>query len=339
MTALERPIQTIPYPWVDLNPLLQRYFLGVSFGISADLLILSTGFILPLSIILSMFIGAISIYVVGNWYLVTQGITYFSQEYRTGMSISLTWQRSMLFAWAVPFVGLSVAAGICPLLHRPKILVNAFKSLFATGKEAVRERKLIILAFAGFLAASISSVVIVHYLVPGFPIWILFLLSTGWSLVYVLIAARSMGETGVLFDVPYVNYMMYKFSGYPKIDIYFAPLTITTSSGAGWCGTFFICDDIGLPVNNFIKLWLIAAPISILMGFFYVASFWRMAPMPSGMYTGLLSFWPVQAAQQALWLSRSREIFNPLGVLGGFLVGVGIYFTSVISRIPLSLLV
>jgi hypothetical protein len=55
------------------------------------------------------------------------------------------------------------------------------------------------------------------------------------------------------------------------------------------------------------------------MAFFYVNVFWRLAPIPSLIYPGTVTTWPIQNTFQLLFITGSREIFQPLWLVYGFI--------------------
>ena len=302
----------LPIPWVDYNYLIEMFMPGASFGIATDLIIYATGFVLPFKAVVGIFIGSVAVFFFGNYFLVKENIW---SGYMPGMNISdiLTW--SQLSFWASPVIGISIAASLLPLIRHPKFLVTVFKFAFPS-KRKVRGREWIYLPI--FIAATLADALVIHMLVPNFPIWIIILLSTGWSFLYANIATRSLGTTGMSINVPYVVEGAYIASGYTGVDIWFAPLIVVNCGGGQVVQNFKVCDMLETKISSWIKGYFVAAAISSIMSLVYLDFFLRMAPIPSSMYPATQIYWPVNLIYRFLWITRSIKIFNPTTILGGF---------------------
>jgi len=320
----------LPIPWVDYNPYLHMIVPGASFGISTDILLITTGFIVPFNVCVSMFIGSFTLYFIGNYLLVNFGLTQFAQEWRPGMTTTMSWERSLLYAWFIPSIGFAAAVGILPLIRHPTVILNTFRRLRGTKGGSSYLYRIFILFLAGALGSSILS----WWLVPGFPFWIFVLLSVGWSFILALITGRAIGVTGLSINVPYVREFSYIFSGYKGIDIWLVSPYI--GSGTGWLTQLKVVELCDTSPSSYIKAWLLAYPIALGLSFFYTEQFWRIAPIPSSVYPGTLIFWPTEANIQAIWLTRNIQIFQPALILYSFGIASVLYLLVDFFHLPLS---
>lgn len=327
-------IVIIPQPWVDLSKWVGAILPGASFGIATDLTQFAIGFIIPFDVVVSMFVGSFAFYFVGNSVLVNQGLF---PDWFPGMSLSTTWERSVLGFWVSPMIGLAVAAALLPILRRPGHLVRALKDLVrlpAAGKGGRVSLKVII---AVYLFGTLGSVVLVWILVPGFRffLWILVLLSVGWSFVYTIASARSVGITGMGIPSLYVTEAAYISTGYQSADIWFAPLVVS-GGGAMWCALFKVADLTETNPVEYIKAYFFAVVVAFIAGFVFVSLFWSMAPIPSSLFP--CPGWPITASMQSLFMTRSLELFKPPLLLGALAVGAALFGLVEFVHLPISLI-
>jgi len=305
--------QPIPVPWIDLNPVLHKVIRGASFGIATDLVILANGLIIPRPVVIAIFVTSFIVSMVINPILVMQGISQFSQEFFEGMSIQDIMQRSTLFFWANPIIGIAIGIGVMPLLRHPNVFISSIKTLVRGRGEGRFPLWITLLPFIG---GTLALTLLLYYLVPGFPIHILLLLNMGWSFVYFLTTARASG-IAMPVTIPYVRELALMASGYPGYDIWFAPIyTMPTD----YTSSFKVCDLTDTDPMDFVKTVLLVAPLAILFGFVFINSFWTVAPIPSATYRGVFIMWPVQASMQTVFISRFPGVFNPILILGSFVL-------------------
>ena len=334
------PMVAIPQPWIDLNRLVGWILPGASFGVATGLTVFAMGFILPFNVIVSMFIGSVSFYFVGNTLLVNWGLF---TEWFPGMSVSDAWTRSVLGFWASPMIGLIIAAAILPLVRHPGNFVKTFRDLLKMPTVAKRGGSISLkLIMALFLLTTLGSVLFVWMLVPGFRswVWVLILLSVGWTFIFTFASARAIGVTGMGPIAPYsptlyVREASYIATGYTGVDIWFAPLVVS-SGGAFMCAVFKTAKLTDTNPIDYVKAYFIAFFIALIMGYIYVSAFWRIAPMPSALFP--CPFWPLTATIQSLFITRSLELFNPTLLIGAATVGSILFLIIEIGHLPLSLM-
>jgi len=315
--AAGTPLSLLPIPWYDFNIELQRYLPGASLGVATDLMVFCGGIVLPLNVVISMFIGSFSVYFLANWLFVHFGLTPWATHWTPGMDISMILRESILYFWACPTIGIAIAAGLVPLIMHPRIISKTLKSLmhpYSYSSERVSGPLISGKIIASlFIISSLGGTFLVWGLVPTAPLWLLFLLFFGWSILSTLVSSRMLGIAGVGFEAPYINQIAIYASGYTGYDLWFAPLPI--AQGSGWCATFKICQLAKTTITSYLKAWIAAFALAILTSFIFVSTLWNLAPIPSAMYPGAAIMWPVQATYQALWVARPLEFFRPEWIL------------------------
>jgi len=327
-------VQLVPIPWIDMNQQVEGVFPGASFGLATDIIPYTTGLVIPFSVATSMMIGSLAIYFFGNWITVSQGIG--PRWWLPGMKIDLAAQQSILYFWAPITIGLTLAAGVGPLLRRPRSLIRAFSSLANPFARRGKRRsdpvpgKAVILTLILSLGGGTAVFMI---LAPDFVfanLWILPFM-VGMPFVTTIIGGRIRGETGVKvkakeLQVEELQKIMYLMSGYPKVDVWFAPNPMT-KQGAGWLSTLKVAQLTETKASSAVKAYLLLLPFTVVIGLLYVQLLWRMAPIPSGRYPGAQIFWPIRATYDSLWIrGQQAGMFNVQWIFSSLAVGTGVYF-------------
>jgi hypothetical protein len=313
------PFSPIPIPWADFNKFFHPFIPGISLGLGTDLIILTTGFIVPFYVCLAIFIGSFAIYGIGNIILVTQRATIFGQTWTEGMSVADSWQRSMMYAWSGPLIGLAVAVGVLPLIRRPEVLVGLSQLL--RGKKKVKVRIPLHIMLVPWLISTVGLSIVDYVFAPDMPIWFFLLINVFWSFSYILINGRAAG-VAMPISIPYVRELAIIASGYGGYNAWFVPMHVYPGD---WCSMYKICDLTETHPLSFAKAMALVWPIALFFGFLYTQNFWRIAPIPSASYPGVNVYWPITATLQALLISRPAGVFEPLTVIYGFIVSIVIF--------------
>lgn len=330
-------------PWVDLNVALHRMGLrGASLGVNVDPALFATGLVVPFAVVSSMFIGSFALYFIGNVLLVNLSITDFAKEWFEGMSLTLTMQRSILHAWISPTIGMLLAAGMMPLIRHPRLLVESFRGL-SVRKRGGHALTSLYGLLAVWLGASLASVALVYYLVPGYPVWIMLFFSVGWSLFWSIVTSRAIGLVGTAPNPPGIlNVMKYGYislSGYSGIDIWFIDPVISLG-GSSWCASFKVAELCETSPASYVKAYLLAIPVALTVSFLCVDRFWSVAPMPSAVYAGTATFWPLEALSQSIWITGAQRpaVIRPAWILGGFGIAAVLFLFADFLRLPISVI-
>ncbi|MBS7608956.1 hypothetical protein KEJ19_00085 [Candidatus Bathyarchaeota archaeon] len=333
-------IAPIPIPWAEIP--IDAILPGATLGFATDLFVFATGFIIPFNVVVSIFIGSLGPYVIGNPILVylfppTPGRLGGLFGYASGMRIRDIWNMSMLRIWASPNIGVSLAAGLIPLALNWRrvwdILIGSLKALMRGGKGARFSLVPIVLWLGGVIPLTAIPII----LVPGFPAWILILLGIGMPLISSIIAGRGIGETGYAISIPYVREGAYLVSGYQGIDIWYTSPPLG-GGGAGICANLAVCDMTETSHRSWILAYIIAMAIALFLGFLYVEAFWRISPIPSSSYPATVIFWPIQVLNSVIWVSRSQISWVPENIIFAFVISSAATITCHFLKFPFSII-
>lgn len=340
----------------DLSYLVEYFLKASSFGIDSTLTTFVTGFIISLPVLSVMLLASIGAYFFGNHFLYEYGIW---PEWVPGMSVSTAWSRSQLYFWVSVGIGISLSAVFIPLIMRPQILIEALKSL-AKVKEKNGGTALWLLILL-FLGATFGAVLLVHILVPGFPLWILIAFSVGWSFFASFISANAQGVgASSSFNIPYLRESIIYFSGYRGVDIWFANyltwtsapagsvpppnigLPLISTGGANIATSFKQADFLGVRKEDYIKALILVTALSWLMSFFYTNLFVNIASIPSSAYPYTVTGWPIEVMERNRWIGWlwSGVLFKPDVIIYSFVIGTIIAIVSVflkIAYVPVSI--
>ncbi|MEM2921575.1 MAG: hypothetical protein QXF26_04575 [Candidatus Bathyarchaeia archaeon] len=340
----------------DFSYLTEYFLTGSSFGIDTTFTTFATGFILPMPVLTVMFLTSLGAYFLGNHYLYEFGIW---PEWVPGMQVGTAWMRSQLYFWTSVGIGFSLAATLIPLLMRPRILIGAFRSLTRTRGQERGASAWLLLAL--FFSATLGAVLLVHILVPGFPLWILIAFSVGWSFFASFISANAQGVgASSSFNIPYLRESVIYFSGYKGIDIWFANyltwssaasgalpppnigLPLISVSGANIAAAFKQADFLGVLKKDYIYAFVLVTATSFLMSFLYTNLFLNIANIPSSAYPYTITGWPVEVMERNRWIQWlwSGILFKPDVVLESLAFGTAVTVASVwfkVTYVPVSI--
>jgi hypothetical protein len=324
----------IPFPWIDMNSIVELALPGGSFGVATSLVPFATGIVIPSSVAIAQGVSGILVYLFGNALLQKLGVF---RGWLPGMNVSLCWQRSILDFWASAIIGASIAAGITPTLIRRRYFIEAFKTL-AHLPSGFREAGYLPLwaILAMYICSTISIIGITLWLVPSFIpyLWVLILISPVWSFLATLVSSRSIGLSGVPLNVPFVKEGALIALPYSNTDIWFAPLYV--GAGGIWVHRIAVAKRTQTNISSVIMAYFISLPIQMVMGFIYLSSFWKMAPIPSNFYPATAIEWPVRATWLGLWATKQIAILDPMLLVESLILGVVSSLAIEYFKLPLS---
>jgi len=327
----------IPIPWFDFNYNLEPILPGASFGIATDPMTFVFGFILPLSVIVSMFASSFAIFFIGNYLMKEWGLW---AQWLPGMNVGDSYTQSILHVWAPAIIGVSVSAALIPLLARPQILIRAFKSIVKIELKAVEPGEVPPFVFLiGYLASTAATAFLFHLLVPDFPWIIIVFITIIWPLILSLYTSRGRGETGLSLEVPYIREGLTLLSGYRGIDVWLVPLRgFPSASGGAHVQWLKVSEMLGVKVTDYIKGYFIALAIALVMNFIYTSIIWSMAPIPSYVFPAAQIYWPLSASFFKLWISGGVSLINPPLIFGGAVIIGLLYAFSQLLHVPISVI-
>jgi len=335
-------ISLIPIPWYDLTSSLELYIPGGAFAIATDAIVLASGMILPIPIVISMFVGSVIRYLVVNPLLVNMGWTLWATRWVPGMKIERIIIDSTLYFWLNPMIGLGFAVGLVPIILHGKSFARSIKAVFQSGKPTshrICEPTPNLMFISFFLIGTVGPVALFWFLVPDFPLWTLILYVVVFPFLVGSAASRTIGETGAALDVPYLKQLTILASGYPatgQIDAWYLPLGLY--AGHGWLRAFKIMELTKTTVKSWITVWLLAYPVTFLLGFLYVSIFWSIAPIPSSLYPIPGITWPLQVIRQSVWITMPKDLFHIDWIIYTFFIFSGLMAIFNYVNIPFSII-
>jgi len=150
------------------------------------------------------------------------------------------------------------------------------------------------------IVGTVGSMVLFWALIPDFVYtfpWIL-LFPIFLPVLNTIVYNRLLGTVGVssqpLAQIAYIPYWSAQLQ-YPGVAQWFAPST--WDNVVGDASVFRICQILEVRDIDYIKLYVILWPISIIVGYLYLQVFWSIAPIPSGRWPATAIYWPQWASQ------------------------------------------
>ncbi|MHA1833393.1 MAG: hypothetical protein ACTSV7_05330, partial [Candidatus Baldrarchaeia archaeon] len=344
-------------PYFDLTPYLDYLFPGAGFIIPIDPQFYIPGFLLPIKVTFFQFIGAFALYFIGSHFVTEFKLWPQESLWSTGWGYWTLQYRSLLYFFVSLIIGLSFSAMIVPLILNPAPLKRGIRALSKsmTASKGIFSPKLLLLLY---LASSLSLVLVVWALTNfSFPVWILLLVVVGGSFFANYISTASAGVTFLGLNIPYLRELSIYYSGYPKKDIWFAPLplsisgtvaqigpttTMTTTplGGSAIAQGFLQADLLGVKHSEYIKAYVILLGLSLLSSFIFTNFFWYMSPIPSSAYPATIIYWPVDAlswARMQVWV-WSGYLFKSEWIMTGLGLGTAISVITYVLKMPYALI-
>jgi len=332
-------LQILPIPWVDLNYYMDIFLPGGSFGIHTDLIWFATGFIVPFRVVVWILIGSLCVFTFGNPVLVNLGIW---KAWAPGSNIMFNWQQSFIHFWIGPVVGMSIVAAFLPILRHPRAFLRSIQGLTRLSSidkaYGMIDLRLMLLMYFG---ATGGSVALMWYLVPNLPVAYFALMIIGFTFIWTMISANSVGLTGQKIVVPYLSNVTVLGSGSREPGLWFMPYFTLSDSGADWCAAMKLADLTETRFSDYVKAYILVLVVGLVMAFVYVQMLWTIGEMPSAVFPWLQIQWPIQT-MFSLWWARlgvtGGTHINPLLVAGGAGVVALIYGVSEALHLPFSLI-
>jgi len=320
-------VRVIPSLWFDMSPWIQAYLPGACFGIATNLPTLLPGLYLPPSVIFSQLIGSVLVWVVGNWLVVTHGITEYSKLYTPGMPIYYIYMFAYQYVWMMPIIGFGFFVGLSAL--KPRAVRKAFSTLVKSGKtrglgvERIFSIWLVIIPFACVILSNLLSI---WYWAPDYPLfpWLPAAFSILVSLAQALLIGRATG-TGISVSFPgNLDKLALIATNYKGINGWFlSPVIITPSFGGDVAFNFKFSQLTRSSFTDFLKIFFVVGPISIAFSIIFTQVLWNMAPIPSAAYPWSSVEWPRRVMYRAVWITRPPGVFRLDWIVYGALVGLG----------------
>ena len=343
-------IEIIPIPWLDMSEAFQDVLPGAMVGLDTNPLNYLLGIVLPwYHLIVCMFATSLFVSLIGNpmvvWYfpyLIPKWV-----EFPKGMKLPDILYWSNLYIWIAVSIGAGFAVFVEQIIARRKSLYMTFKSLYKPSSALKLAGGLSFKSILGiYLVGTLVWFLLLELiLIPGFPMLPLLFLIVVWPALYGLISIRAYAETGLSIPAPpefannilIATMMAYNIPVHSKLGIWpwFAPLGVPT--GFEWARRFYICSGVRCTFRSYIKaVYLVAAPVAMLLNFIFSEFIWKMSYIPSPMFPYAQIFWPLRAARSVLWYTRQIYSLNPMLIIYSFIIVLGMSSVANILHIPIS---
>ncbi|MGQ9478674.1 MAG: hypothetical protein ACUVQ0_01465 [Thermoproteota archaeon] len=324
--------QLIPYPWVDFTSYTEFYIPGAAIGIATDPLSFIYGMVLPPSLTFCMMLGSLITWVFGNTLTLTT-FRSFSQEwiteYTSGMNIYLIMQRAGLRLWLSFFTGLSFGLAIFLFVSMSRRIARALSRIGKArgGPGFPSASKLLII----FLAATLTSSIMYNILLPGVPLWLCMAVSVGLSFILASLNARIYGELGIFVSGDFIYNMWKTFIYFSDYNGYAGWIFTPAMAGFGtqwYANATKVAYLTETRPMDYYKATVISFILTVTFGLIFTDFFWRIAPIPSFVYSYVMGIWPNYAISDALFATRHIMI-RPEQILMGIGVAAGIGILSI----------
>jgi hypothetical protein len=353
---LKNPLQLLPLTFADFTKRTEIFLPATPVTLSFDIGNLLVGMVLPFFAVLGSFLGLILTWIANPILHATGQLP----SWRPGMNAVQTAYANHVDVYLSIGIGLSLAIAAIGFYHvfsglRSKNAQRRTLTANAASQDSDIStspwRRLLhppagrgdIPLWAGlaiYLFSTSTYITLSHYLVPNFPLWILF----GYGFVYTpiisYVAARMEGIAGQWVEIPMVReatFIAAQSLGYRGVDIWFAPIPI--NNYAGQVVNFRVQELTGTKFTSIIKAELVIFPVVIISSILFAQYLWRIAPIPSAAYPYANQLWELQAQQTALMQSSTlgdavggQNFYDALKwhyILGS--AGVGIVTYSLLS--------
>jgi hypothetical protein len=321
-TFLKKPIELIPLIYVDFTTSTENFLPATPVTLSFDLGNLLFGMVLPFYAVVGSFLGMVI-----TW--IANPILHHTGQLPTwekGMNATDTAFANHVDAYLSIGIGLSLAIALIGFFHVFRSLRQKQGEVGPSATGTTAWQRLLkppagrgdIPLWAGvaiYLISTTTYIVLCHFLVPAFPLWILI----GYGFVYTpiisYVAARMEGVAGQWVEIPMVReatFIASRSLGYHGVDIWFAPIPI--NNYAGTVMEFRTQELTGTKFTSIIKSEFVLFPVIILSSIVFAQYLWSLGPVPSAAYPNANRLWELQARQTALMQSSTMD--NGAGAAG-----------------------
>ncbi|HJN16123.1 MAG TPA: peptide transporter [Armatimonadota bacterium] len=341
--VLNKPLQLIPIPFVDLTRNTQRFLPATPTGFVCDLGPVLAGFVVPFWAVVGAFLQACVTLVLCP----TLFKMNILQHWRPGMdTIETSFANSIDFFFSIG-IGVSFAVAVVGMFTVTQALIAKKRDQHAA-TEASEPRWTpppgrgdvpISVCLGMWIVSTIGYVALCAVMIPKFPIIFVVFFGFIFTPLNSYIDARMLGLTGQWAGLPMVKEGTIILSGYKGVDIWFAP--IPNFDHGGQAMKFRVVELTGTRITGLIKAELLILPISVFCSLLFWQFIWRLAPIPSVNYPYAQKMWHLSALQRGLWMTAtfsennlfSRAFYWPY-VFGGFGFGIVTYTALSALRLP-----
>lgn len=341
-----RQLYLIDVPFYDYTSNTEGILPAVPIVVSTHLWLVFAGFVAPFWAVVGTAVGGILGQVILNPILYHMGVL---KQWEPGMEGLHTMVVNSLDFWLSFSIGTAVAVAFIGFWQIGKKLYETRSS----GARAAERRSweppkgrgdiAIGLSIGLFVVSTTGTIMICHYLVPKFPIWLLVLFGFGYTPLVSYVSARMVGLTGHGVGFPYLREATFVLTGYKGVDIWWAPIPMGDAGGAAQ--QFRQIELTGTKFTSVFKSQLFEIPLALLVGLLFWSFIWKMGEIPSAEYPHAMRFWPIQAVQECIWRTATTsgnafflEAIKWNVILGGLIFGLAGFAVLSFFKLPILLI-
>ena len=322
---LQKPIMLIPLPWVEMSKLIEGILPAVAFGVSIDLMMLFTGFVVPFWAVMGAGAG-ILITIILNPILYHTGILH---TWKPGMeTINIQIANSLDF-WFSAGIGIALGLAVVSIIQTVVSVRSAFRE--SRGETTGRSEALsggvetpegrgdfpIKIAVGIYILCALATLGLCIWLINDiwkYPMLVAFLVF--YVIVYgpmmSYVNARLVGICGQAVNIPFIREGMFILSGYRGLDVWLSPAIASAqdaeTEGAGAQG-FRQMELTGTRFWSSVKARLLTVPLSFVMSFLFWAFIWHSNAIPSHAFPYAQEMWTLQIKSNLImWSSTVGEV-------------------------------
>jgi hypothetical protein len=350
--AYGKAFQLLPIPFFDFTTNTENILPAAITGITADIGSAMAGFVIPYPIVLGSFWGSIICRILLAPILYHFGFfgNATNSGWTPGMNAIITMQVTNIKFWISVGIGLNAAVAAIGIWSVGKALIEAQKERknrglqqrsFAIPKGRGDEKLPMWLPLVIWIGITIFYIFLVEYLLsldskpgqPHFinPLWLVFF-GLIWSPFNSYISARMIGLTGSGVSVPYLQQVAILKSGYPYVDIWYAPIPLNDFGGIAQ--RFRELELTGTRFTSLFYAEMVMLVVILSASFIFWAFLWHTSQIPSSQFPYAAKFWPINATFQAIFqqinlkhgaMAYVREAIDFKRIAYGFLAGMALF--------------
>ena len=339
-----QPITLVSIPFIDYTQNTQKILPAALTGIGTDPGQILIGFLLPFAVVVGIFLSSFGCHVVANPMLQKAGIL---KNWVSGTDMLQSQLVNSIDFWLSFGIGTSVVVAIIGIASVIRALTKAQRQK----QEGVAAPQLSVpkgrgdipiwISLLVFAIGTAAYVAMCHFLVPGFPLWILLFFGFVWTPIFSYINARMAGLAGQSVSIPYVREASFMLSHYRGVEIWFAPIPL--NDFGGMAQHFKTVELTRTKFTSIIKVEMLMLPIMLGCSLLFWSFIWKLSPIPSAQYPFAAKFWPVNAQSSALWYTANRaggdnfllRAINPMYITYGAGSAVLAYGATIVGGLPI----
>lgn len=306
---LKKPLYLLPVPFIDFTKQVQNigWLQAVPLALSTQLNLVMVGFVLPFWMVVGSFTAGVVGRLILNPLLYRAGML---PSWERGMDVIETGIANGFDFWLSFGIGTGVALALLGFYTTFTALVKArrkrkgeptqFGSLWRTppGRGDIP----IGVSLLFYVAKTSWVIVLCHWLVPKFPIWIMLVFGFGYTPVMTYVSARLVGLTGHGVGFPYVREATFILSGYKGVDIWYAPIPLGDAGGGAQ--NFRVTELTGTRFTSVYKAEFFMIPVTLFASLFFWSYIYRTSDIPED-YPFVSRFWPRDSIMSAFWMTAT----------------------------------